>query len=134
MAHRAGAVGEYPKTCGDQAPNTPNPPPPGGGPDGSLCYPNNVVGPGSPRYDDAYFEVSHLRVYTASAIASAGASASTAAASTGASASSGPSSSQTSAEASQTGSPSQALGLEAFPFVLSLLVILLGVFLGTVVC
>lgn len=27
-------------------------------------YPDNVVGPGSPKYDEAYFEISYVRAYT----------------------------------------------------------------------
>ncbi|KAI0047741.1 glycoside hydrolase family 16 protein [Auriscalpium vulgare] len=33
------------------------------GPTG-LCYNDNVVGPGSPKYDNAYFEVNYVRAYT----------------------------------------------------------------------
>jgi len=29
-----------------------------------LCYNDNVVGPGSPKYDNAYFEISYVRAYT----------------------------------------------------------------------
>ncbi|KAF8480112.1 concanavalin A-like lectin/glucanase domain-containing protein [Russula ochroleuca] len=28
------------------------------------CYNDNVVGPGSPKYDDAYFEINYVRAYT----------------------------------------------------------------------
>lgn len=35
----------------------------GAGPTGS-CYFDNVPGPGSPKYDDAYFEISYIRTYT----------------------------------------------------------------------
>lgn len=30
-------------------------------------YNDNVVGPGSPRYDNAYFEIPYIRTYTATA-------------------------------------------------------------------
>ncbi|KAH9040528.1 glycoside hydrolase family 16 protein [Lactarius hengduanensis] len=33
------------------------------GPTG-LCYNDNVVGPGSPKYDNAYFEINYVRAYT----------------------------------------------------------------------
>ncbi|KAH9990988.1 concanavalin A-like lectin/glucanase domain-containing protein [Russula compacta] len=33
------------------------------GPSG-RCYEDNVVGPGSPKYDDAYFEINYVRAYT----------------------------------------------------------------------
>lgn len=58
----AGGVSVYPQTCANQAPNVPNPvtPPP----DVSECYFNNVVGPGSPRFDDAFFEINYLRSYS----------------------------------------------------------------------
>ena len=29
-----------------------------------MQYDDNVVGPGSPKYDDAYFEVNYVRAYT----------------------------------------------------------------------
>ena len=29
-----------------------------------LQYDDNVVGPGSPKYDDAYFEIDYVRAYT----------------------------------------------------------------------
>ncbi|TFY63493.1 hypothetical protein EVG20_g6292 [Dentipellis fragilis] len=29
-----------------------------------LCYNDNVVGPGSPKYDDAYFEINYVRAYS----------------------------------------------------------------------
>ncbi|KZT22735.1 glycoside hydrolase family 16 protein [Neolentinus lepideus HHB14362 ss-1] len=29
-----------------------------------LCYNDNVVGPGSPKYDEAYFEINYIRAYT----------------------------------------------------------------------
>jgi len=30
------------------------------------CYDDNVVGPGSPKYDEAYFEINYVRAYTTS--------------------------------------------------------------------
>ncbi|KAF9240470.1 concanavalin A-like lectin/glucanase domain-containing protein [Melanogaster broomeanus] len=35
------------------------------GPTG-ICYNDSVVGPGSPRYDNAYFDISYIRTYTTS--------------------------------------------------------------------
>ena len=32
-----------------------------------LQYPDNVVGPGSPKYDNAYFEINYVRAYTTGA-------------------------------------------------------------------
>lgn len=29
-----------------------------------MQYDDNVVGPGSPKYDDAYFEINYVRAYT----------------------------------------------------------------------
>jgi hypothetical protein len=29
-----------------------------------MKYDDNVVGPGSPKYDDAYFEINYVRAYT----------------------------------------------------------------------
>lgn len=43
------------------------------GPTGN-CYQDNVVGPGSPKYDEAYFEIRYVRTYTTLA-AAAGSSA-----------------------------------------------------------
>jgi hypothetical protein len=47
----AGVEGIYDSTCSNS------------GPTGS-CYEDCVVGPGSPRYDDAYFNISYVRAYT----------------------------------------------------------------------
>ena len=63
---RAGLGQVYDATCANQPPNTPNPVPPR--PKESHCYPNNVVGPGSPLYDEAYFEISYIRAYTAAGV------------------------------------------------------------------
>ncbi|KAI0264732.1 concanavalin A-like lectin/glucanase domain-containing protein [Gloeopeniophorella convolvens] len=38
------------------------------GPTG-LCYNDNVVGAGSPKYDEAYFEINYLRAYSTAAAA-----------------------------------------------------------------
>ncbi|KIJ22529.1 glycoside hydrolase family 16 protein [Sphaerobolus stellatus SS14] len=81
----------------------------------SLCYPNNVIGPGSPPYDDAYFEISHTLAYTTSATGPI----STAAVG-GTACPTGSSKSGTSAAAI----------VETHPFNLSMLVILLGALLG----
>lgn len=35
-------------------------------------YQDNVVGPGSPKYDNAYFEISYVRTYTTSVAAQPG--------------------------------------------------------------
>ena len=34
-------------------------------------YTDNVIGPGSPRYDNAYFAINYVRVYTVPSLASA---------------------------------------------------------------
>ncbi|KAF7974858.1 hypothetical protein HWV62_11101 [Athelia sp. TMB] len=47
----AGIGPVYNATCGSSGPT-------------GLCYNDNVVGPGSPRYDEAYFEISYVRAYT----------------------------------------------------------------------
>jgi len=31
----------------------------------NSCYADNIIGPGSPKYDNAYFEIAYLRTYTA---------------------------------------------------------------------
>jgi len=35
-----------------------------------VCYTDNVIGPGSPRYDNAYFQINYVRVYVVDTIAS----------------------------------------------------------------
>jgi len=58
----AGIPQVYTQTCANQPPNNPSPPnPPRTTP---TCYADNVPGPGSPRFDDAYFEISYIRAYT----------------------------------------------------------------------
>ncbi|ESK90838.1 glycoside hydrolase family 16 protein [Moniliophthora roreri MCA 2997] len=47
----AGEPKNYLPMCADQGPT-------------KTCYADNVVGPGSPRYDNAYFEISYVRAYT----------------------------------------------------------------------
>ncbi|KZP14965.1 glycoside hydrolase family 16 protein [Athelia psychrophila] len=47
----AGIGPVYNETCGASGPT-------------GLCYNDLVVGPGSPTYDEAYFEISYLRAYT----------------------------------------------------------------------
>ncbi|KAK7683143.1 hypothetical protein QCA50_013816 [Cerrena zonata] len=47
----AGIGASYNATCGNSGPT-------------GLCYPDNVVGPGSPKYDNAYFEISYVRAYS----------------------------------------------------------------------
>ncbi|KAI0342297.1 hypothetical protein BDW22DRAFT_1330594 [Trametopsis cervina] len=51
--------------CGDWAgvPSIYGPECGNAGPTGT-CYQDNVVGPGSPKYDNAYFEISYVRAYT----------------------------------------------------------------------
>ncbi|KIM56707.1 glycoside hydrolase family 16 protein [Scleroderma citrinum Foug A] len=34
-----------------------------------LCYNDSVVGPGSPRFDNAYWDISYVRTYTSAAVA-----------------------------------------------------------------
>ncbi|KII91131.1 glycoside hydrolase family 16 protein [Plicaturopsis crispa FD-325 SS-3] len=41
----------YSATCGSSGPT-------------GICYNDNVVGAGSPKYDEAYFEISYIRAYT----------------------------------------------------------------------
>ncbi|KAL0059167.1 hypothetical protein AAF712_014139 [Marasmius tenuissimus] len=47
----AGEPENYLPSCADQGPT-------------KKCYTDNVVGPGSPKYDNAYFEVEYVRAYT----------------------------------------------------------------------
>ncbi|EGO03548.1 glycoside hydrolase family 16 protein [Serpula lacrymans var. lacrymans S7.3] len=47
----AGTGYAYNATCGSSGPT-------------GLCYNDCVVGPGSPRYDEAYFDISYVRAYT----------------------------------------------------------------------
>lgn len=47
----AGAGTSYNASCGNSGPT-------------GLCYQDCVVGPGSPRYDNAYFNISYVRAYT----------------------------------------------------------------------
>lgn len=52
----------YSLTCSAEQPNQPSPPNPTR--TSPTCYPDNVPGPGSPRFDEAYFEISYIRAYT----------------------------------------------------------------------
>jgi len=52
----AGIGPAYNATCGSSGPT-------------GLCYPDNVVGVGSPKYDNAFFEISYVRAYTTEAAA-----------------------------------------------------------------
>lgn len=54
---RAGIPQEYAETCAGETSTT-------GAPATGVCYVDNVVGPGSPRFDDAYWEIAHVRAYT----------------------------------------------------------------------
>ncbi|KAF9220750.1 glycoside hydrolase family 16 protein [Gyrodon lividus] len=47
----AGVPSIYDSTCANSGPT-------------GLCYNDCVVGPGSPRYDDAYFDITYIRTYT----------------------------------------------------------------------
>lgn len=47
----AGVGSNYASTCANAGPT-------------GQCYEDCVVGPGSPRYDDAYFNISYVRAYT----------------------------------------------------------------------
>lgn len=47
----AGVPSEYNPQCFNSGPR-------------GRCYDDNVVGPGSPKYDDAYFEINYVRAYT----------------------------------------------------------------------
>ncbi|KAI6039626.1 glycoside hydrolase family 16 protein [Pisolithus marmoratus] len=47
----AGLSADYDPTCGTAGPT-------------GLCYNDCVVGPGSPRYDTAYWDISYIRTYT----------------------------------------------------------------------
>ncbi|KAA1473066.1 hypothetical protein DENSPDRAFT_839490 [Dentipellis sp. KUC8613] len=47
----AGVPSIYTPACGHSGPT-------------GLCYNDNVVGAGSPKYDDAYFEINYVRAYT----------------------------------------------------------------------
>ncbi|EJD43362.1 hypothetical protein AURDEDRAFT_114715 [Auricularia subglabra TFB-10046 SS5] len=53
----AGIPDLYAETCAGQ-PQT------NGQPATGVCYLDNVVGPGSPRFDDAYWEIATVRAYT----------------------------------------------------------------------
>ncbi|KAI0089537.1 concanavalin A-like lectin/glucanase domain-containing protein [Irpex rosettiformis] len=48
----AGVPSIYGSQCGHMGPT-------------GTCYQDNVVGPGSPKYDNAFFEINYVRAYTA---------------------------------------------------------------------
>ncbi|KAL0952659.1 hypothetical protein HGRIS_006902 [Hohenbuehelia grisea] len=50
----AGVPGIYNSTCANTGAT-------------GLCYNDNVIGPGSPKYDNAYFEIPFIRAYTVAA-------------------------------------------------------------------
>lgn len=87
------------------------------GPTGS-CYLDNVAGPGSPKFDDAYFEVSYVRTYTTATAAPASTASSTL--------TSGPSTSQTAQTTQRTTSsaPHGAVmgGHAMLPFLVSVFI------------
>ncbi|KAF8531330.1 concanavalin A-like lectin/glucanase domain-containing protein [Gautieria morchelliformis] len=62
----AGVPSIYQSTCASQAPNDPTNPVSSQNPRTPDCYADNVVGPGA-RFDDAYFEINHIRAYTTAA-------------------------------------------------------------------
>lgn len=53
----AGIPDLYAETCAGQTSTT-------GAPATGVCYLDNVIGPGSPRFDDAYWEIANVRAYT----------------------------------------------------------------------
>ena len=57
MRRRAGIPQDYAATCAGQTSTT-------GAPATGVCYLDNVVGPGSPRFDDAYWQIANVRAYT----------------------------------------------------------------------
>ncbi|KAF8508249.1 hypothetical protein BU17DRAFT_56797, partial [Hysterangium stoloniferum] len=63
VTRRAGVPSIYQSTCGNEPPNDPTNPVSSQNPRIPACYADNVVGPGS-RYDNAYFEINHIRTYT----------------------------------------------------------------------
>ncbi|KAF8582581.1 glycoside hydrolase family 16 protein [Ramaria rubella] len=65
----AGVPNIYANTCASQAPNDPTNPISSQKPHTPSCYADNVVGPGQ-RFDDAYFEINHIRAYTTAATVS----------------------------------------------------------------
>lgn len=121
----AGNVDIYPQTCANQPPNTPNPgtPPPGR----SACYFNNVVGPGSPLYDEAYFEISYVRAYATGAALAAETGSTTGASG---SKSTGTSGSSTSGAPSQTGNSGTAMNLEVRTFTMAGVIGFAGIVVG----
>ncbi|KIJ30507.1 glycoside hydrolase family 16 protein [Sphaerobolus stellatus SS14] len=60
----AGVPDIYSSSCGAQPPNDPTNPISSKIPRQPDCYADNVVGPGE-RFNDAYFEINHIRAYTA---------------------------------------------------------------------
>ncbi|KZV99653.1 hypothetical protein EXIGLDRAFT_724659 [Exidia glandulosa HHB12029] len=53
----AGVPDLYAETCAGMPSTT-------GAPATGVCYVDNVIGPGSPRFDDAYWEIANIRAYT----------------------------------------------------------------------
>ncbi|KAL4073388.1 glycoside hydrolase family 16 protein, partial [Scleroderma citrinum] len=51
----AGLSFAYTPNCGNTGPT-------------GLCYNDSVVGPGSPRFDNAYWDISYVRTYTSAAV------------------------------------------------------------------
>ncbi|KIJ15436.1 glycoside hydrolase family 16 protein [Paxillus involutus ATCC 200175] len=51
----AGVPSIYQSTCANAGPT-------------GLCYNDSVVGPGSPGFDDAYFDISYIRTYTSASV------------------------------------------------------------------
>lgn len=97
----AGVPSIYNATCMNEGPT-------------GMCYTDNVVGPGSPKYDDAYFEIQYVRVYgTQAAIASASTSASSSPTEAADSNSTSTTSSPSGGTSSATGASSQRNALSA---------------------
>ncbi|KIJ23213.1 glycoside hydrolase family 16 protein [Sphaerobolus stellatus SS14] len=118
----AGNPTVYAETCANEPPNVMNPSPVPSGV--SPCYSNNVVGPGSPRYDDAFFEIPFIRAYTLAAVSTSTGAATNSAGATGTSGSG----SQASG-GGNTGSSAASL-VEPFPVLLSFLVVFAGAIIG----
>jgi len=66
----AGIPSIYQSTCGNEPPNDPTNPVSSQNPRTPTCYADNVIGPGN-RYDNAYFEINHIRTYTTVAASAA---------------------------------------------------------------
>ncbi|KIJ33053.1 glycoside hydrolase family 16 protein, partial [Sphaerobolus stellatus SS14] len=149
----AGNAGVYNQTCADEPPNSIVPPMFAA--ETSVCYHNNVVGPGSPRYDDAFFEISYIRAFTTTAGATSTSTTAASATNAPGSATNAPGSATKSAATGSPAAPTATSGTvlpnssapqipgvspttgtssaaitEARPFMLPVLVLLSGLLLG----